>query len=171
MVIPFFVLWYLSQFNVAQATPSPQVDTTSGSVQGFVSETAPNVAQFLGIPFAEKPVGPRRWLPPLPKSKVNTTIDATRFGPACSQFGSVTPSIYTEDAPEFNIYPSDNVSEDCLSLSVWTPKRCLQEESQPLPVIVWIYGGGFVEGGYNVPYQNPTPWVQRSKKHIVVSVK
>jgi acetylcholinesterase len=166
------------QTSFVNAIGSLSIDTTSGLVTGVVNNsTFPNVAQFLGIPFAEQPVRARRWLPPLPKSKQNATIDATRFGHACPQYASdvnIAPNLYSMDVPEFSITPFGNQGEDCLSLSIWAPwqkTQCGQNSTELLPVVAWFYGGGWAEGGAQVPYQNPGPWVERSGKHIVVSVK
>lgn len=164
-------------FANVNAINSLTVDTTSGKVQGFVNSTAPNVAQFLGIPFAEQPVGARRWLPATRKSKSKTIFNATRFGFACPQASddeSAPPNLYSVDAPNFNIQPPDYQGEDCLSVSIWKPLQNSStgdKETKLLPVFAWIYGGGFVSGGANVPYQNPAPWIERSGKHIVVSIK
>lgn len=159
-------------FQIGHAATCLNADTTSGAVQGFINAAHPNVAQFLGIPFAEPPVGARRWLPPLPKAKKHGTINATNFGPSCPQYRAdpiLAPNAYNVDVPQFSPEPLEYQSEDCLSLSIWTPKRSVTNES--LPVIIWLYGGGFGEGGTNVPYQNPAPWVERSQKHVVVSIK
>lgn len=164
-------------FSGTNALNCLDVDTTSGHVQGFVVETSPNVAQFLGIPFAEQPLGPRRWLPPAPKSRQNETIQAKQFGHACPQPQSdenVPPNIWLTDAPEFMITPEDYQGEDCLSVNVWAPWAAdhdLKHEVKLLPVIVWLYGGGFQTGGGTVPYQNPSSWIERSRKHIVVGIK
>lgn len=153
------------------------VETTSGQVKGFVNQTTPNVAHFLGIPYAEPPVGDRRWLPVQRKSKSNETIDATRFGPACPQFDTdvdVAPNIFTVDVPGFAPSPYDYQSEDCLSVSIWTPwqeQNATQNVTEALPVIIWVYGGGFYQGSANQPYTNPSPWVERSGKHIVVNMQ
>ncbi|KAF1954432.1 alpha/beta-hydrolase, partial [Byssothecium circinans] len=56
----------------------------------------------------------------------------------------------------------------CLSAS--GHQRRLVARAASLPVIAWLYGGGFYTGGANVPYQNPIQWVERSQKHIVVSI-
>lgn len=56
------------------------------------------------------------------------------------------------------------ISEDCLTASVWTPRR-----AEALPVLIYIYGGAFVTGGEDVPYQIPAQWVDGSPDHIVVS--
>ncbi|OTB13261.1 hypothetical protein K445DRAFT_368700 [Daldinia sp. EC12] len=144
------------------------VNSTFGSIKGFISKDYPNVAQFLGIPFAEAPVGSKRWLPPIPRTPVEH-LDATKFGPSCPQWFDGPPSIYNSDVPEFRI--NDPMSEDCLSLSIWVPKKAAKTplENQ-LPVIVWITGGAFLVGGTTIPYQNPTPWVESSQRHIVVSI-
>lgn len=177
MVLVLFALLSAVQFQTARAIDCLNVDTTSGPIQGFVNKTTPHVAQFLGIPFTEPPIESRRWLPPSPKAKQNTTIDATRFGLACPQYVTdvkISPNVFTVDVPEFYISPFDYQGEDCLSISIWTPWHDTQLEkkgSRNLPVIIWFYGGGFSQGGTNIDYQNPAPWVERSQKHIVVSIK
>jgi carboxylesterase type B len=167
MLLGLVALWSASQFHIARAAAPLAVNTTSGTVQGFVNQTTPHVAQFLGIPFAEQPVGARRWLSPVRKANASGVIDAKRLGPACPQFLSEEPS-HSGIAAEFLIHPPSYQSEDCLSLSIWAPQK---RPSQGLPVVIWLYGGGFVEGGSNVPYQNPAPWVERTQKIIVVSIK
>jgi acetylcholinesterase len=175
MLLTFSALLGLSQ--VVHAIDCLIADTTSGPVQGFINDTTPKVAQFLGIPFAEPPVGARRWLPAVRKSKEHRVINATRFGPACPQWetdANVGPNAYTVDVPNFTPAPLDYQSEDCLSLSIWTPWRganATQSAKKPLPVLLWLYGGGYGTGGTNVPYQNSAPWVEKSGKHIVVSIK
>jgi citrate-Mg2+:H+ or citrate-Ca2+:H+ symporter, CitMHS family len=86
--------------------------------------------KFLGIPFAQAPVGELRWRPPQPVNLRKGVWDATRFGSDCiqkQQPGTRAPGI----------------SEDCLTLNIWTPARL---SSERLPVMVWIYGGGFTAG-------------------------
>lgn len=144
-------------------------NTSSGLVTGFSDRSTPNVAQFLGIPYAEPPVGDRRWLPPVAKVKPEN-INATIFGNNCPQFLPGTPTIMTEDTPEFNLPPGSRTGEDCLSLSIWAPKR-YTDKNESLPVLVWLYGGGFYTGGADIPYQNPATWIENSQKHIVVAVK
>ncbi|KAF2821197.1 alpha/beta-hydrolase [Ophiobolus disseminans] len=171
MAFALVALLGFSHFHLTHAVSCRDADTTSGLVKGFVNETFPNVAQYLGIPFAEPPIGARRWLPALPKSKEHGVIDATRFGPACPQYradATLAPNAYNVDVLQFSPEPLSLQSEDCLSLSIWAPRKAAADQS--LPVIIWLYGGGYGEGGANVPYQNPAPWVERGGKHIVVSV-
>lgn len=168
-----------AQLPIAQAVSSLKIDTTSGTVQGAVDSITPNVAHFLGVPFAEQPLGKRRWLPSVPKAKENGTIDATNFGPACSQFEGEGESVWLTDATEFVITPRNYSGEDCLAVNVWAPWKeegnCTEgangTEEEKLPVIAWIHGGSFQTGGATVPYQDPSRWVQRSRKHIVVGIK
>lgn len=144
-----------------------RVNTTIGTVTGFTETTAPHVVQYLGIPFAEPPINNLRWLPPVAKVPIeNGTINATSFGASCLQYAVDLPTVYTIDAPEFLV--SGPTDEDCLTLNVWKP---LGYGPEKLPVIVWIHGGAFQEGGGEIPYQIPTQWVERSQSHIVVGIK
>lgn len=174
MMLAIALVLGLAQLQRTAAVDSLTVDTTSGSVQGFTDDTTPNVAQYLGIPFAEPPVGARRWLPPAPKQRENQTIKATALRPACPQFEGNQSNVWRTDAPEFLIQPPDYQSEDCLNLNVWAPlEQCKDgsEEKKLLPVLIWIYGGGYTSGGTTVPYQIPTRWVERSGEHIVVGIR
>ena len=93
---------------------------------------------FKGIPFAAAPVGPLRWKAPQPLKPWTGTLTATMFGPACMQ-----------DATFARIFGAPpETSEDCLYLNVWTPAKTAGDK---LPVMVWIYGGGFVGGQTSVP--------------------
>ncbi|KAH8810859.1 para-nitrobenzyl esterase [Xylogone sp. PMI_703] len=148
------------------AVSSLQIKTTVGEVYGIINGTHPNVAQFLGIPFAEPPIGDLRWEPARAKSPVSR-IDATRFSPSCPQYDTSIPSVYEIDTREFLI--SDPTSEDCLTLSIWAPFTA-RSSPKRLPVIVWIYGGGQLTGGAQIEYQIPTSWVQRTQSHIVVQI-
>ncbi|OHE92489.1 hypothetical protein CORC01_12207 [Colletotrichum orchidophilum] len=147
------------------ALPSPRVETKHGVVNGFRDAAAPEVAQFYGIPYAEAPVGERRWLPALPKESFGT-LNASSRRPSCPQ--EDPPTGGGAWAAEFLIRPN-STSEDCLTLNIWAPVG----PREALPVVVWIYGGGFGvkdQGSNDIAYQTPTRWVQRSQKHIVVAI-
>jgi para-nitrobenzyl esterase len=117
--------------NSEHGKGKPTVQTDKGAVRGYTED---GVARFLGIPFAAPPVGELRWRPPVPPKSWKKTLDATRFGPQCLQ--SVTLGPFA--GPQ-------NANEDCLYLNVFAPERHLKGNAK-LPVIVWIYGGGNIDG-------------------------
>lgn len=123
---------------LAPAVASAQTATTkSGQVQGRTEE---NVASYLGIPYAAPPVGENRWRAPQPVEPWDGVLDATEFGADCSQAifpANILPGIVTEP------------SEDCLYLNVWKPADA--KPNAGLPVMVWVHGGGFVNGGSSSP--------------------
>jgi para-nitrobenzyl esterase len=117
----------------------PVVATESGQVAGAV---AGGVASWKGIPFAEAPVGPLRWRAPQPAAPWSGVRQATAYGHDCMQLP------FPSDAAPLGTTPS----EDCLTLNVWSPAaRPGAKAKGALPVIVWIYGGGFVNGGSSPP--------------------
>jgi para-nitrobenzyl esterase len=100
-----------------------------------------NVREFRGIPFAAPPTGNLRWRPPQPVIPWQGVRAADRFSPVCMQ---QQRPINQRDWNEGLI----RTSEDCLYLNVWTPAG---SASDRLPVMVYIYGGGGVQGGTSEP--------------------
>ena len=94
------------------------------------------VRLFRGIPYAAPPVGQLRWRPPQPVVPWKGILAADRFSPACMQLPRDQNNIGWRDG-------MSPTSEDCLYLNVWTPAKSAGDK---LPVMVWIYGGGFREG-------------------------
>ncbi len=125
------VILFLAVLPAAAANaPSPVIQIESGRVQGVAKE---GLMVFKGIPYAAPPVGKLRWQPPQrvePWAGVRSAVD---YGHDCMQF------LFPNDAAPLRTTPS----EDCLYLNVWAPLQ----HAQDLPVLVWIYGGGFVNGG------------------------
>ncbi len=116
---------------LAAETP---VAVTGGLVQGALAETNPDIIAFKGIPYAAPPVADRRWTPPAPVAAWDGIRDASGFGSRCVQGGR----------------NADDQSEDCLFLNVYAPR----ETHEPLPVMVWIHGGGYTGGaGSNGIYE------------------
>jgi para-nitrobenzyl esterase len=115
------------------AAPVAHID--SGRVRG---QATAEVAAFKGIPFAKPPVGALRWRPPQTPVPWTDVRDATAYGPDCMQVP------FPGDSAPLGVTPA----EDCLYLNVWTPARF---KGRNLPVMVWIYGGGFVNGGSSPP--------------------
>ena len=138
------------------------VRTTAGTVSGFINSTAPHVRQWLGIPYAEPPLGDLRFQPPKPKEPFGH-LDTQAYQPSCMQLLSNSKTVYTEVIPEFLI--NGGQSEDCLYVNIYAP---LQPVSEALPVFVYIPGGGFTGGGADSLYKIPDKWIERSQTHIVV---
>jgi para-nitrobenzyl esterase len=97
------------------------------------------VKSWKGIPFAAPPVGENRWRAPQPAAKWTGVRDATHYGHDCMQLP------FPSDAAPLGTEPA----EDCLVMNVWAPQRA--RAGAGLPVIAWIYGGGFVNGGSSPP--------------------
>lgn len=124
----------------ARADKMLKVKTQAGKVQGGLSADG-KVHLFLGVPYAAPPVGPLRWRPPQPVARWRGTRPATAFGARCMQ-----PTLFAD-----MVFRDSGPSEDCLTLNVWTPAK---NKHAKLPVMVWIYGGGFIAGGSSEPRQD-----------------
>ena len=135
-----FVAAVLSFSSSALAADSLTVKTKTGKVMGKADG---NIRAFLGIPYAQPPVGTLRWKPPVPAAKWKGVRQATEFGSHCMQ-----PAIYKD-----MIFRDPGISEDCLTVNVWTPAANAKAK---LPVMVWIFGGGFLAGGTSERRQDGT---------------
>jgi para-nitrobenzyl esterase len=118
--------------SAAFAANPLRIKTDKGVVEGAFTN-GQQIRAFKGIPFAAPPIGDLRWQPPQPVAKWKRILAAKDFGPHCIQSGSYPDMIFHDPAP----------SEDCLTLNVWTPANA---KPGTLPVMVWIFGGGFVSG-------------------------
>jgi para-nitrobenzyl esterase len=127
-------------FAAAAKADDLTIKTDKGKVHGKKSDDG-QVRMFLGIPYGAPPVGPLRWKPPQPAAKWAGEREATDFGSRCMQ-----PDIYHDMH-----FRDPGPSEDCLNLNVWTPGK---DKHAKLPVMVWIYGGGFVAGAASEPRQD-----------------
>ena len=128
---------------------APLVHIDGGPVRGQASAA---VAAFKGIPFAKPPVGELRWRPPQAPAAWHDVREAKAFGPDCLQVP------LPGDSAPLSVTPA----EDCLYLNVWTPARF---KGRRLPVMVWIYGGGFVNGGSSPAEYDGTAF---ARDHVVL---
>jgi len=152
MMVPLLALTAVDNETAAQAAGRQPVAplvvrTDGGAVRGMVSDGA---REFLGIPYAAPPAGQLRWRPPQPAAPWPGTRDATRAGSQCAQPGGAALSD-----------PTASTSENCLDLNVYTPTTA---STGPLPVMVWIHGGGFT-GGAGSLYDGA---VLAAREHVIV---
>ena len=116
---------------LACALEAAPVKTESGLVSGVAAD---GVLSYKGIPYAAPPVGDLRWRAPQPAPAWTGVRAAESYGHDCMQ------EPFPSDAAPLGTPPA----EDCLYANVWAPEK---PASQKLPVMVWIHGGGFVNGG------------------------
>src|SRR5215472_5625475 len=130
------------------AGPAPLVVRTDhGLVRGFDKNGA---REFLGIPYAAPPTGANQWRPPQPFAPWRGIRPAIKPGHDCAQTGSIATGV-----------PATSTFENCLFLNVYTPP---QAASGPLPVMVWIHGGGFTGGAGSI-YDGA---LLAAKDHVIV---
>ncbi|KAG5653648.1 hypothetical protein H0H81_011750 [Sphagnurus paluster] len=135
----------LPQTVPGPSTSSLQVSLATGTFLG--ATTTAGIERWLGIRYAQPPVGALRFKAPLPLApSPSTVVDASNYGNVCPQ-----PANAALGAP---------VAEDCLNLNVYRPQGT--PANAKLPVLVWIYGGAFTSGASSVASLDPTRIINRS---------
>jgi para-nitrobenzyl esterase len=136
---------FLLASTLMAASAPAVVKIDSGALRGVDDGT---VAAFKGIPYAAPPVGDLRWRPPQPASAWPGVRSAGEYGSDCAQLP------FPGDAAPLGTPPA----EDCLVLNVWAPSHAAGKK---LPVMVWIHGGGFVNGGSSPAVYDGTQFAKR----------
>lgn len=167
----FLAVTSVSTAARAQAPSLARVD--GGELEGVVAD---GVISFKGIPFAAPPVGQLRWRPPQAAPRWTGVRQAAGFGASCMQgrFGGAPPGAGARGVappaqgaapappPTAAAPAAQSPSEDCLYLNVWRPA---EPTARRLPVMVWIYGGGFTGGSSSSPN---TSGVHFAKQDVVL---
>lgn len=125
----------------------------SGVLQG-------KVAVYRGIPFAAPPVDELRWRAPRPPAHWQGIRQADTFSPACWQSLEYCKAVGGGDPGQF--------SEDCLYLNIWTPAR---RDAEPLPVMVWLHGGGYTIGAGSLPPYDGAAFASRDVVLVTVNYR
>lgn len=167
-----FTCGLLAFVQLAQSLPHAAVrdddglviETSSGEVHGFFNDSAPDVRQWLGVPYAEPPLGYLRFAAPMQKQREEDPIYAQDWKPSCMQTWGNSSSVYTEVVPQFLINGGND--EDCLYVNIWAPK--IENVQTKVPVFVYIPGGGFTSGGAHSWYKVPDQLVQDRQDVIFV---
>lgn len=131
--------------NASAQTPTAQVKIDTGLVTGLESG---GIESFKGIPFAAPPVGALRWRAPQPAASWPGVRAANTYGAICMQAVRTDLNGITTRR--------EDMSEDCLTLNIFKPKAI----SKPLPVMVWIHGGGMVAGASSVAAHDGTAFAK-----------
>lgn len=136
---------------------SVQIKTQKGIVEG---EQFGSMHRFLGIPFAQPPVGDLRWKAPQEMAPWKGVKVTKAYGPSPMQAEPKPFMVWSEEY----LIPKEPISEDCLYLNIWNDSK----EKALKPVLVYIYGGGFRSGGAACPIYDGT--ATASKGVVFVSI-
>lgn len=135
------VVQWIAQHKGTSAAPrhaavDPIVTVESGKLKGVAGTGASPIQIFRGVPFAAPPVAELRWREPQPVAPWSGIRQAAEFAPRCMQQPLFSDMMFRSAAP----------SEDCLYLNVWTPAKLEGSQHRKLPVLAYVYGGGFMAG-------------------------
>ncbi len=145
-VVLLLTLLWVGLCHAQQPVP---VKIDEGLLQGVVEN---GLTIYRGIPFAAPPVGNLRWRAPQSVQKWDGVRQTKEFAPAPMQSGN----------------PDGGKSEDCLYLNVYTPAKSVNEK---LPVLVWIYGGGFSAGSTATPWYDGKKLAQKGVLFVSIAYR
>lgn len=148
--------------HVKESTQAPLIVTTqAGRIKGILEN---DVFAFKGVPFAAPPVGELRWKEPQPLEPWNDTLSCSEFRASPMQNEPKAFRMWTEEFQP----PVKPISEDCLYLNIWTPSTSSTEK---LPVMIWIPGGGFVNGSGSVPIYNGEAFAREGIVYVSINYR
>ncbi len=130
-------------------------NTTSGQVKGVLEG---DILAFKGIPYAAPPVGDLRWAPTQAMPAWDGVRDASEYGADCMQ------EPFPSDAAPLGTQPD----EDCLVVNIW---RKAKPASESLPVVFWIHGGGFVNGGSSPDVYDGSPFAEQDTLFVSLNYR
>jgi para-nitrobenzyl esterase len=146
--------------NSAREALRAEARAPAGDFRGLMQD---GVALFRGIRYAEPPIGPLRFAPPVSAAASHAWIDASSMGPVSLQ--DIDPLPLVIPGAESNYYGSDAIaSEDCLNLNVWSP-----DVAGRAPVLAWVHGGAFLCGSGSGPWLDGTR-LARENNIVVVTL-
>ncbi|HVO12914.1 MAG TPA: carboxylesterase family protein [Vicinamibacteria bacterium] len=158
-LLPSVALCALGALSVAgPARAADQVRTANGMVESTTPSNE-GVRSFKGIPFAQPPVGDLRWREPQPPKDWAGVRSADQFGPRCMQRTGPMADYW---------FRSNGMSEDCLYLNVWTSAK---SGSEKLPVLVYIFGGGFQNGDGSEPRYDGESMARRGMVAVTLNYR
>lgn len=150
-------------FLSSKDAPFTTVKIQGGMISGTSSADG-SIKIFKGIPFAAPPVGDLRWKAPQPVVPWQGVKKCDTFGASPMQGNPVPFGPWSEEY----LIPKEPISEDCLTLNVWTGAKSPRAR---LPVIVWIYGGGFVSGGTGCAVYDGTAMARKGVVFVSVNYR
>jgi para-nitrobenzyl esterase len=155
-IVPIAVL--LAGCVAGTALAQDRVKTANGVIES-TAVPKDGVRRFKGIPFAQPPVGDLRWREPQPVKNWTGVRNADEFGSACMQRLSPGSDYWIR---------AKGMSEDCLYLNVWTPAK---SGSERLPVLVYIFGGGFQNGDGSEPRYDGESMARRGMVAVSINYR
>lgn len=151
----FILLISLVLFACSPTPTDPIVTVENGKLRGVDQD---GIQSFKGIPFAAPPVERLRWQPPQPTSNWDGIRSAENYAPTCPQISG--PSAWFE---------LPDISEDCLTLNVWTTEA--NNSKAKLPVMVSIHGGGFMTGSGNIARQDGSALAKKGVVFVSINYR
>jgi len=139
--------------------PGDPVTIATGKVSGTL--LASGVKAYFGIPFAAPPIRQYRWREPQPVKPWAGIYTANKMPAECVQ------GLRNNNIDHY--FTDEDAAEDCLYLNIWEPGSA--QPGRKLPVIVWIYGGGFTQGSASMPIYGGQNIVKKDVIYVAINYR